>query len=128
MNNLNRRFGTLTPSGDPPSLTEWVQNNIALDGSPFGFSGGHEYLRQIYADSSPDITIEKAAQMGLSTWQILDSLHGMKFGRYPIGVIYFFPSRTFMSEFSKSKIQNIIDENSLGSWFTETDSAVIKKI
>jgi hypothetical protein len=43
-------------------------------------------------------------------------------------VLYYFPSRIFISEFSKSKIQNIIDENDLAGWFTETDSSSIKKI
>ena len=67
---------------DAPSLFAWVQN-INLDGRLFSFAGGHEYLEEIYRDTSSDITIEKAAQMGVSVWAILDSLHGMRFGRYP---------------------------------------------
>jgi hypothetical protein len=99
-----------------------------LDGRPFSFAGGHEYLQEIYRDTSCDITIEKSAQMGVSVWAILDSLHGMKFGRYPHGILYLFPSRIFVTEFSKTKLQNIIDENDFRNWFTETDVTNVKRV
>jgi hypothetical protein len=108
-------------------LHDWALT-LTLDGQPLSFKGGHEYLEAIYQDQSPDITIEKAAQMGVSVWAILDSLHGMRFGRYPFGVMYLFPSRTFVTEFSKTKLQNIIDENDFREWFTETDAANVKRI
>lgn len=123
MSSINQRFSI----GKIPQLYEWAQT-LTLDGHPFSFKGGHEYLEDIYKDTSPDVSVEKAAQMGVSVWAILDSLHGMKFGRYPRGILYLFPSRNFVTEFSKTKLQNIIDENGFGDWFTETDSVNVKRV
>jgi hypothetical protein len=125
LSSLNQQFFERNES--VPNLCEWAQT-LDLDGHPFSFEDGHQYLRGIYEDTSADITIEKAAQMGVSVWAVLDSLHGMRFGRYPFGVMYLFPSRTFVTEFSKTKLQNIIDENDFREWFTETDAANVKKI
>jgi hypothetical protein len=125
LSSLSQQFSERNESA--PSLCEWAQT-LTLDGHPFSFKGGHEYLEAIYRDGFCDITIEKAAQMGVSVWAILDSLHGMRFGRYPFGVMYLFPSRTFVTEFSKTKLQNIIDENDFREWFVETDAANVKKI
>jgi hypothetical protein len=121
---IDQHFGSLK---NISPLNQWVKG-ITLDGKPFSFAGGHEYLEEIYKDTSTDITLEKAAQMGVSVWAILDSLHGMRFGRYPFGVLYLFPSRIFVTEFSKTKLQNIIDENDFGDWFTDTDAANVKRI
>jgi hypothetical protein len=113
---------------------EWVErSSISLDGRPFSFER-HEYLVGIYeAMSDPkvrEINIEKAAQMGVTVGEVLESFHGMKYGRYPKGVLYLLPTEHHMERVSKTKIQPIINENpdTLQKWITKTDSASQKAI
>lgn len=112
-------------------FSEWVQKaGLILDGQPFSFDR-HEYLQEPYEmlRDSHEMIFEKAAQMGLSTLTLLNAFHGAKHGAYPHGVLYLLPSKTDVTEFSKSKAQGIIDQNPvIGSWITETDAANIKKI
>lgn len=103
---------------------------LKLNGNLLSFEH-HEYLEEIWNDISRvrDLTIEKAAQMGVSTVEIIDSIHGCQYGRYPQGVLYLLPSRSDVTEFSKTKVQAIVDENPLlQSWIQETNSEHIKKI
>ena len=106
------------------------QAGISLDGQPFSFKG-HEYLVEPYAEirRNREVIFEKAAQMGLSTLELLNTFHGSRYGFYPHGVLYLLPSKTDVTEFSKSKAQSIIDENPMiRSWILDTDAANIKKI
>lgn len=106
------------------------KGGVMLDGHPFSFEG-HEYLREPYRElrGCREVIFEKAAQMGVSTLELLDTFHGAKFGVYPHGVLYLLPSKTDVTEFSKSKAQGIIDENEMvRSWITDTDAANIKRV
>ena len=103
------------------------KSKLKMDGNPFSFDG-HEYLREPYqAAGDPSIreVIDmKAAQMGLSTKEILNAFHGIWGGRYPKGVLYLLPSKTDVTEFSKGKVQGIIDENKvIADWVGSTDSS-----
>ncbi len=61
--------------------------------------------------------------------QILKSIHGMKTGRYPQGVMYLFPTSDDVSDFSKSQFKPLIDENrSINRFVQSTDSNTVKKI
>ncbi len=105
---------------------------LSLDGAPFSFKN-HEYLEEPYREiakaGAHEIIDEKAAQMGISTREILNAFHGAKYGRYPKGVLYLLPSKTDVTEFSKGKAQGILDENpSIASWITDTDTANIKRV
>ena len=104
--------------------------HIMLDGQPFSFDN-HEYLEEPYANIRKyrEIIFRKAAQMGLSTLELLNTFHGSRYGVYPHGILYLLPSKTDVTEFSKSKAQSIIDENPIiRSWIVDTDAANIKKI
>ena len=106
-------------------LAEWAAGRIRLEGRPFSFEG-HEYLRAIYDDTSPHVVLSKAAQIGGTTWAILRSLHACLTG---LNVIYFFPTRTDVLEFSKSRVGPLLDDNPLLSkLMTDTDSAGLKRI
>lgn len=112
----------------------WSLNaGLTLDGNPFSFRN-HEYLIGIYqAMSDPsihEINIEKAAQMGVTVAEILESFHGMKNGRYPKGVLYLLPTEKHMQRVSQTKIQPIIDENprTLQKWIEKTDSIIQKRV
>lgn len=103
---------------------------IILEGVPFSFNR-HEYLKEPYEmiRKAPEVIFEKAAQMGLSTLELLDTYHGARYGSYPHGVLYLLPSKTDVTEFSKSKAQTLVDENPIiKSWLQMTDTANVKRV
>src|SRR5712692_3368156 len=111
------------------SLTEplaaWALKRIRLDGRPFSFAG-HEYLRAIYDDQAPCVVVTKGAQVGGSTYAILRSLHACVTG---LNTIYFFPTRTDVLDFSRSRVTPLLVENEfLERMLTDTDTAGLKKI
>jgi hypothetical protein len=106
-------------------LAEWAVARIRLEGRPFRFEG-HEYLRAIYDDTSPHVVLSKAAQIGGTTWAILRSLHACLTG---LNVVYFFPTRTDVIEFSKSRVGPLLADNPfLSKMMTDTDTAGLKRI
>jgi hypothetical protein len=125
---LKRRTRELT-SPATRSLTDplaaWALKLIRLDGRPFSFAG-HEYLRAIYDDQSPHVVVSKAAQVGGSTYAILRSLHACANG---LNVIYFFPTKTDVLDFSRSRVTPLLVENPfLAAMVTDTDTTGLKKI
>lgn len=106
-------------------LAEWALRKIRLDGRPFRFEG-HEYLRAIYDDPSQHIILSKAAQIGGTTWAILRAFHACVSG---LNVIYFFPTRTDVLEFSKSRVGPLLGDNPfLATQMKDTDTAGLKRI
>ncbi len=70
--------------------------------------------------------LSKAAQIGGTTWAILRSVHACLTG---LNVIYFFPTRTDVLEFSKSRVGPLLAENPfLSRLMTDTDTAGLKRI
>ncbi|HIJ68962.1 MAG TPA: phage tail protein [Deltaproteobacteria bacterium] len=101
---------------------------MILDGKPFTFAR-HEYLIEPYRDPHPDVVEVKAAQMGLTTKAMLRAMYAARYRGFR-GILYLFPSRTDVTEFSKGRINPLIDDNpeTLGKWLQDTDSANIKQI
>jgi hypothetical protein len=111
------------------SLAEWAEETpVILDGNPFSFNR-HEYLRTPYEDSHPHQVHLKAAQMGVTTLAMLQALHGLRYRSYK-GVLYLFPSKTEVLDFSKSRISGLIEENpeTIGRRIKDTDSAGLKQV
>lgn len=125
---LKTRLSELTSpatraSSEPLAL--WAEKRIRLEGKPFSFEG-HEYLREIYDDGSPHVVLSKAAQIGGTTWSILRSLHACLSG---LNVAYFFPTRTDVLEFSKSRVGPLVADNPfLQKELRDTDTAGLKRI
>lgn len=106
-------------------LAAWVVRRIRLDGMPFRFQG-HRYLEAIYDDTAQHMVLSKAAQIGGTTWGILRALHACLNG---LNVIYFFPTRTDVLEFSKSRVSPLMGDNPfLSRLLTDTDTAGLKRI
>ncbi len=65
-----------------------------------------------------------------STTHIIKKVHRMIFGWYPQGVLYLFPTRDDVTDFSKGRFQTIISNNpeAIGRYVQDTDAANIKKI
>lgn len=109
---------------------EWVSTSrIVLDGKPLSFAR-HEYLELPYSDDHPEQVEMKAAQMGLTSKAALRSIHGAVTSRYPRGVLYLFPSRTDVTDFSKGRISPLVQESpdSVGKWIVDNDTANLKQI
>ena len=110
-------------------LADWAAtSNIILDGRPFTFDR-HEYLRTPYADNHPDQVEMKATQMGLTSKAMLRTMYGARYGDYR-GILYLFPSKSDVLDFSKGRISPLISDNpdTIGKWVTDTDAAGIKKV
>lgn len=109
------------------SLLAFAQSLTLEHGGDFNLPA-HPYLEVIYKDKSPKIILEKGSQMGLSVYGMLRAIHGCLYS-YPTGVIYYFPTDSGVSDFSRSRIAPLIERNrSLQSQVKTTDSAHIKKI
>ena len=109
-------------------LSYWcIATPIILDTKLFSFKK-HEYLIDVYNSDRRIECYQKAAQMGFSTRTILESIHKGKY-LYPNGVLYLFPTKTDVTDFSKSKFARLMKENPLlQSWVKDTDAANIKSI
>jgi len=72
----------------------------------------------------------KAAQGGYSTEEILCDLHGMKYGHYPNGVLYLFPTADDSSDFSKSRFNPLLTANptAIGKTVKDTNTFGLKRI
>ena len=106
-------------------LAEWAARRIRLAGRPFSFTG-HEYLRAIYDDTAQHVVLIKAAQIGGTTWAILRAIHACAMG---LSGMYFFPTRTDVLEFSKSRVTPLLQDNPfLAKLMTDTDTAGLKRI
>ena len=106
-------------------LARWAQQRVRLEGRPFSFDG-HAYLRAIYDDTAPHVVLTKAAQIGGTTWAILRSIHACSMG---LNVIYFFPTRTDVLDFSRSRIGPLFSDNPfLRRLIQDTDTMGLKRI
>jgi hypothetical protein len=126
---LERRIEFAEGTEGRPSLDEWVITTpVILDGRPFTFEK-HEYLIEPYRDAHPYQVEIKAAQLGLSTKAMLRALYACRFMKFR-GVLYLFPSKSDVLDFSKARITPLIEDNpdSLGKWIADTDAAGIKRI
>lgn len=127
MSSIDQQFGK--DEGTVQLVGEWaVSVPIILDGRPFTFTQ-HEYLIEPYQDEHPHTVEMKAAQLGLTSKAILKAIYGARYKGYR-GILYLFPSRTDVTEFSKGRVDPLIDENpeTIGKWIRETDSANIKRL
>jgi hypothetical protein len=109
--------------GDWPSA-----DKILLDGRVFSFHN-HEYLVEPYHDYHPYQVEIKATQLGLTSKALLRVVHSCRYGDYR-GILYLFPSRTDVTDLSKTRLTPLIEENpdTIGRWLSDTDSANVKKI
>lgn len=127
---LNQIDATL--SGDSSYIApfwEWVTTEkIVLDGKVFSFKK-HEYLVVPYQDDHHFQVEMKATQLGLTSKALLRVVYGCRYGSYR-GILYLFPSRTDVTDLSKTRLTPLIEDNpaNIGLWLRETDSANVKKI
>ena len=122
---ISQQIGEVAPG----PLGEWAESlPIILDGKPFTFDK-HEYLIEPYADDHPDQTFMKGTQLGLTSLGMLRSIYGARYRGFK-GILYLFPSRSDVIDFSKGRVTPLIEDNpeTIGSWVRETDAANIKQV
>lgn len=124
LNSIDHKF-SIDDAGKP--FYEWVKD-ITLDGKPFTYYR-HEYLIEPYKDSHLHQVEMKATQLGLTSKAMLRVAYGARYGGYR-GILYLFPSKSDVTDFSKGRIDPLIDENpdTIGAWLKDTDASNIKRI
>ena len=90
---------------------------------------GHRFQADMLCDNSPRQCTMKGAQIGLTSTWMLKIAHGMSYGKYPQGAIYFFPTSSKAEEFCKSRFDPLLSINPcLRRLVQSTNAATIKQI
>jgi phage terminase large subunit GpA-like protein len=71
----------------------------------------------------------KGAQVGVTSIQMIRTIHGLISGRYPQGALYLFPSLGDVQDFSRGRFNPLINDNdSIARHVQDTDTMGIKRI
>ena len=106
-----------------------VLNNIYLPSAGKNFSfENHQYLEEPYHTQAPFIAILKGAQLGFSERSVIRAIHDCGY-RLKSGLIYYFPTKVDVTDFSKARFAPLISANPIMAGLVkDTDSANIKII
>lgn len=111
----------------PIPIEQWVQG-LDLGGRKFTFEG-HEYQLDMLKENAPRQCFKKGAQLGITEVNVLKTLHGLLFGRYPQGVLYLFPTVNDVTDFSKGRFGPLVSDNEeVASQVSHTDAVGVKRI
>lgn len=112
---------------DPWHWAYW--SGIQLQKGTFGIDG-FEWLPGIMRSRKKDTCFKKASQMGGTEVWVLISLHGCITQKFPLGVLYLFPSKDSVTDFSASRFKPLIAANyeAVGKYVLDTDRANLKRI
>ena len=113
----------------PLPLGQWAESTpVMLDGKAFTLDL-HKYLKDVYADDHPHQVYLKAAQLGLTSLGMLRTIHSARYRQFN-GILYLFPSKTDVTDFSRGRLNPLIQGNpeTIGAWVRDTDAANIKKV
>ena len=123
-NSLRAEFGSVDKALD---IIPWSED-LLLDGQPFSLDR-HEYQRDILLENAPRQVFLKGAQVGVTSVVMIKTLHGLITNRYPQGVLYLFPSRGDVLDFSRGRFAPLINDNEcVAKYVQDTDSQTIKRI
>jgi len=113
-----------------------LESNIKLTKGTFRIEG-HEYQAEIIRGWSEEYPFNglfevnmKATQMVFTESYVLRILHALRNKKYPLGVIYFMPTRDDVIDFSDSRFKPLIDDNheEIGQYVRDTNRANLKRI
>ncbi|GAG89909.1 unnamed protein product, partial [marine sediment metagenome] len=86
-------------------------------------------MQDIMSDSARFIVVMKGTQARITTAFMIRSIHSLIYGIYPQGVIYYFPSRDAVEDFSKTRFTPLINDNPcINRFLKSTDSVFVKKV
>ena len=87
----------------------------------------HRFLLDIYEDQSQFLCVMKAAQVGMSTLEIVKNIYDAQ--RYGLDIIYTLPTDKDVQQFVGGKVNRIIQQNDiLRSYTTDKDTIEQKRI
>ena len=91
-------------------------NRVLIDGRPFSMKGREyqfELMRPVTDDGKVkhNEVIKKGSQTGATMGKAIEIAHGAVHNMYPQGIIYFFPSKTSVEEFSGSRFKPLLKDN-----------------
>ena len=89
---------------------------MLIDGRPFDVKGRayqHEIMRPVTEDGKvkENEVIRKGSQIGVSMGLVISITHGALENLYEQGIIYYFPSKSAVEEFSGSRFKPFIKDN-----------------
>lgn len=106
----------------------WVETHKIVNekGDPISFIK-HQFLLDIYDDQSDNLVVEKAAQAGLSTLEILKNIRDAEL--HKMDIIYTLPTDSDTKIFVGGKVNRIINNNPhLGALTADKDTIEQKQI
>ena len=94
----------------PLSFKAWCKRHVRIREQRFSLSG-HEYLSEIYEalENEPYVVFRKAAQVGISTAVILNTL--WQCDAYRQKAVYYLPTDEEAGDFSDDRVNVIIDDS-----------------
>ncbi len=106
-----------------------VRSKIRLMGGTLFTLEGCQYMALIMRDETRVIAIMKGTQARITTAMMITCIHALANGIYPQGVIYYFPSRDAVEDFSKTRFTPLISDNPcIRKFLKSTDSVFAKKV
>jgi len=107
----------------------WItDNNLQLGAGAFSIKG-HQYQLGWLEEAHPRQCFIKGAQIGASEINVLKTMHGHIFGRYPQGSLYLFPTRDDVGDFAQTRFDPLINQNPfIGAYVQGTDRKNVKKV
>lgn len=110
------------------SIHAWLQEHRIKteQGNPISFKD-HLFLFDVYRDMSPKQVVLKAAQIGLSTLEILKAFWVAK--NMGLDIIYTLPTEDDRNEFVSGKVNRLISQNPvLAEYVKDKDSVEQKRV
>ena len=106
-----------------------VQSKVNLASGQFSWQN-HEYQIEPMQSQAQVIVIRKSTQLGFTEAYVLRCLHRLITGLYKIGILYLFPTKDDVTDFSTSRFKPLAIDNysTIGKYITDTDRANLKRI
>lgn len=125
---LERISASVLKKHSMATLADWVEKNTFLGDKPYSFED-HEYQKAILSDTSPEVSVRKCSQVGVSEASARLAL-AMAYVINPMTVIYTLPTAHFAATFMKTRIDPIINGSRLlkESLSKTNDNSEIKQI
>ena len=104
-------------------------NKLKLGSGEFDLPG-NEFQPGWMQSTAKRKVARKATQMTLTESEVIDSLHGCIHGIYPKGVLYLFPTRNDVTDFSSARFKPLITENNrtIGRHVKDTNRENLKRV
>jgi hypothetical protein len=108
------------------SVLAWLEhyNVVNEKGEPIDFRR-HMFLEAIYEDQSQYLVVKKAAQIGMSTLEVLKNVRDAQIRR--MDIIYTLPTDADVNVFVGGKVNRILSSNPPLSALTEDSDSIEKK-